>query len=137
MSFGLLCFIYELACSSFGGDIFCVADDSMEMILMQTELVFKAGVQSLSRVLRQMQPQEQTCSCLGGVPMNITSGLSNGYSSLNLNYSVNTSPWKTDPAAPSKVICQIIFSASLTSNLSVSLKLFSISACSLLNLWTS
>ena len=43
-----------LASASFGGDFFSVADESIDMILMHTELVFSAGVQSESRVLRQM-----------------------------------------------------------------------------------
>ena len=52
---------------------------------MQTELAFSAGVQSVERILRQMYPHEYTCSCIGGGPTNITSGESNGYSSVNLN----------------------------------------------------
>ena len=57
-SFGLLVFMYALASASFGGDCFLVAELIIEMMLMHTELVFKAGVQSVERVLRQIYPQE-------------------------------------------------------------------------------
>ena len=79
MSFGLLWIMYALELSSFGGLTFSVAEESIDKILMQTLLVLSAGVQSESRVLRQMYPQEYMCSCIGGVPLNITSGDSNGY----------------------------------------------------------
>ena len=58
MSFGLLVIMYELASSSLAGDLFSLADESIERTLMQTELVFKAGVQSVLNVERQMYPQE-------------------------------------------------------------------------------
>ena len=58
MSFGLFPAIYLLDYSSLGGFLFSVADESIEMMLMQTLLVFSAGVQSESNVLRQMNPQE-------------------------------------------------------------------------------
>ena len=56
MSFGLLLIIYLLACSSLGGLYFSVALDNIEMMLIQTLLVLRAGVQSLSKVLKQIYP---------------------------------------------------------------------------------
>lgn len=70
--------MYALLYSSFGGDYFSVAELSIDRMLMHTLLVLRAGVQSLSRVERQMYPHEYTCSCFGGVPINITSGDVNG-----------------------------------------------------------
>ena len=78
MSFGLLVAMYLLELSSFAGFFFSWADDSIDIILKHTLLVFKAGVQSVLNVLKQIKPQEYICSWTGGVPTNFTSGESNG-----------------------------------------------------------
>mgnify|MGYP006124109971 CR=1 FL=1 len=78
--------------SSLSGFFFSVADESIERMDKQTLLVLRAGVQSVSSVDKQMKPHEYTCSWIGGVPTNYTSGESNGYWLPYLNCSVKPSP---------------------------------------------
>ena len=54
--------MYLLELSSFAGFFFSWADDSIDIILKHTLLVFRAGVQSVLNVLKQIKPQEYICS---------------------------------------------------------------------------